>query len=250
MTYQAYDLESEIEYPSSDGEPMAESDQTRDYLVYSVEVLEIYFKQHPDVYVSGNSFIYYEKGKPKSVVSPDVYVVFGVAKRKRPSFKVWEENDKTPDWVLEVTSRSTKKQDEQDKKTLYAQLKVTEYFQYDPTGDYLNPKLKGVRLIEGEYQPIVGTNLPDGTYVLHSEVLGLDLRLFDGEMRYCIPQTGERLLTHQEENAARLAAEQARLAAEQARLAAVPRLLSMGLSVEQVAAALSLSVEEVRGLLG
>ena len=78
----------EIIYPSSDGEPMAESDITRSYLSYCTEVLEIYFENRSDVYVSGNSFIYYERGKPASVVSPDVYVVFGVRKRLRDNYNI------------------------------------------------------------------------------------------------------------------------------------------------------------------
>ncbi len=33
----------EIQYPSSDGEPMAESDIARDCMAYSVEALNLYF---------------------------------------------------------------------------------------------------------------------------------------------------------------------------------------------------------------
>ena len=40
--------------------------------------------------------------------------------------------------------------------------------------------------------------------------------------------------------------EQARAESEQARAAAIPRLLELGLSVEQVAGALGLSVQQVR----
>ncbi|MFL9454485.1 MULTISPECIES: Uma2 family endonuclease [Nostocales] len=89
-----------IEYPDEDGKPVAESDQTREYLLYSVKSLGIYFQNRPDVYVSGNLFIYYEQGVPESVVSPDVFVIFGVENRQRRSYKTWEENEKTPDFVL------------------------------------------------------------------------------------------------------------------------------------------------------
>ncbi|MEO1353849.1 MAG: Uma2 family endonuclease, partial [Cyanobacteria bacterium J06635_15] len=47
---------------------------------------------------------------------------------------------------------------------------------------------------------------------------------------------------------AQQAAETRAIAAEQAQQAAVPQLLSMGLSVEQVAEALSLAVEDVRAI--
>ncbi|MEG4445301.1 hypothetical protein QUB47_25055 [Microcoleus sp. AT9_B5] len=39
----------EIEYPSSDGEPMAESDITRDCMTYSVEAVKLYFQERSDV---------------------------------------------------------------------------------------------------------------------------------------------------------------------------------------------------------
>jgi len=44
MTISSAHLSSEIEYPDTDGLPMAESDFQRQYLSYAVEVLRIYFK--------------------------------------------------------------------------------------------------------------------------------------------------------------------------------------------------------------
>ena len=72
-----------VEYPSSDGLPMAESDFQRKPLTYAIEALDIYFQDRPEVYVSGNMFIYYEEGNPEAVVAPDVFVVIGTAKRER-----------------------------------------------------------------------------------------------------------------------------------------------------------------------
>lgn len=239
MTLVSNQLKTEIIYPISDGAPMAESDPARDYLIYCVEALDIYFQNREDVYVSGNLFIYYKKGVPSAVVAPDVFVVFGVMKKKRLSYKVWEEEDKVPNFVLEITSATTQENDEEEKPRKYAQLGIQEYFQYDPIGDYLTTQLKGSRLIDGSYQSIAGNVLPDGVLSIYSEVLGLDLRLIGGELRFYDPQTGEKLLSHKE-------TEQARQQAEQVRRNAIPRLLGMGLSVEQVALALSLSVEEVR----
>jgi Uma2 family endonuclease len=241
-------LKTEIIYPISDGAPMAESDPARDYLVYGVEALDIYFQNREDVYVSGNLFIYYKKGVPSAVVAPDVFVVFGVKKKKRLTYKVWEEDNKVPNFVLEITSATTQENDEEEKPKKYASLGVQEYFQYDPIGDYLDPPLKGSQLVEGNYQPMTMNLLPDGVLSIYSEVLGLDLRVSGGELRFYDPQTGEKLLSHKETEQARQQAEQARQQAEQARQDAIPRLLGLGLSVEQVAEALSLSVEEVRGL--
>ncbi len=253
-------LDNDILYPDSDGTPMAESDPARDYLIYGVESLSIYFQDRQDVYVSGNLFIYYKKGVPDAVVAPDVFVVFGVEKKKRQSYKVWEEGNKFPAFVLEVTSKTTQEKDEEDKPKKYQRLGVLEYFQFDPTGDYLQPQLKGSRLIDGRYRAIAQTRLPGGGLSLRSEALDLELRLMSGELRFFNPQTGQNLLSFAETEQALQATEQALQATEQAlqateqalqqevqaRRDAVSRLLGLGLSVEQVSEALSLSVEEVR----
>ncbi|MBD2384385.1 Uma2 family endonuclease [Cylindrospermum sp. FACHB-282] len=204
-----------IEYPEEDGEPMAEGDIQCSYLTYARTALRIYFQSRPDVYVAGNLFIYYEKGDPESVVAPDVFVVFGVDKHDRGSYKTWEEQDKTPDFVLEITSRSTRSKDQGAKKGIYAFLGVSEYFQYDPTGDYLTPQLQGLRLVDGNYFPIATNILSDNTLSVSSEVLGLELRLEAGKLRFYNPATSEFLLTHQEEVAARQTAETARQEAEE-----------------------------------
>ncbi|MEH2410002.1 Uma2 family endonuclease [Nostoc sp.] len=166
-----------IEYPDEDGKPMAEGDIQCSYLTYAINALRIYFQNHPDVYVAGNLFIYYEKGYPESVVAPDVFVVFGVENRDRRSYKTWEENNQTPDFVLEITSKTTRSKDQGAKKGIYAFLGVREYFQYDPTGDYLNPQLQGLHLVDGNYFLVATNTLPDATVSLPSEVLGLELRL-------------------------------------------------------------------------
>ncbi|MEH2299567.1 MAG: Uma2 family endonuclease [Nostoc sp.] len=196
-----------IEYPDEDGKPMAEGDIQCSYLTYARNALRIYFQNRPNVYVAGNLFIYYEKGYPESVVAPDVFVVFGVENRDRRSYKTWEEQNKTPEFVLEITSKTTRSKDQGAKKGIYAFLGVREYFQYDPTGDYLNPQLQGLHLVEGNYFPVATNTLPDGTVSLPSEVLGLELRLEAGKLRFYNPATDQILLTHEEEAAARQAAE-------------------------------------------
>ncbi len=204
MTVPARYLSETIEYRSEDGQPMAESDIARQYLSYATEVLRIHFQRQPQVYVSGNLFIYYEQGNPSAVVAPDVFVVFGVEARDRPSYKLWEEAGRVPDFVLEVTSKSTVSEDQGVKKGLYAFLGVREYWQYDPSGDYLSPRLKGLRLAGENYWPIARTELPEGMVSSASEVLGLELRLLPtGELRFYNPVTDERLLTHAEEHQAR-----------------------------------------------
>ena len=204
---------TEIEYPDSDGLPMAESDFQRECLTYAVEALRGHFRERDDVYVSGNLFIYYEEGNPKAVVAPDVFVVIGASNHDRPSYKLWNE-PKGPDFVLEITSKSTRGEDQGAKRGIYAYLGVREYWQYDPTGDYLDPPLQGFQLIERNYWPLrAATPLPGG-FSLRSEVLGLDLRLEEGVFRFHDPRTGQKLLSYLEAEQARLEAEQVRSAAE------------------------------------
>jgi Uma2 family endonuclease len=243
-----------IEYPETDGQPMTESDATRNYLIYCVEALRLFFQSRPQVYVSGNLFIYYQEGQLEKSVSPDVFVVFGVSKRQRRTYKVWQERDKLPSFVLEVTSKTTKKHDEEVKPQLYASLGVEEYFQYDPTGDYLNPQLKGRRLVNGSYEPIAPEPRSDDVLSIHSSVLGLDLRLLPPvqtaiefpellptrkELRLFDPQTGTKLLNYQETEQARQEAEQTanveRQRADQAEqqvAALLAQLRSLGIDAE------------------
>ncbi|MCZ7573427.1 MAG: Uma2 family endonuclease [Ardenticatenaceae bacterium] len=213
-------LEEGIYYPDSDGLPLAESDWQRKVLTYAVEALDLYFRDQPQIYVSGNLFVYYQKGNPKAVVAPDVFVVFGVPKGARRYYMLWREG-KGPDVVLEITSESTRREDQQSKRALYAALGVAEYLLVDPTGDYLAPRLQGYRLVEQGYVPLRTDTAPDGSLSLHSPRLGLDLQLRGDEFRFFDPRSRRRLPSLAE---AQAQAEQAQVQAEQeARRAARPR---------------------------
>ena len=182
-----------VDYPSSDGRPMAESDFQRIPLTYAVDRLRCHFRNHAEVYVSGNLLLYFEEGNPGARVAPDVFVVFGVRNVERSSYRLWEES-KSPDFVLEITSRATWREDQTSKRELYRRLGVQEYWHYDPTRDYLEPPLQGLDLVDGAYERLPGWELADGTLALRSEVLGLELRLAGRRMRFHDPQTGEDLL--------------------------------------------------------
>ncbi len=185
----------EIDYPTRDGKPMAETELHRSDATDLIQALEDYYEHEPMVCVSGNLLMYYEEGDRRKHVSPDVFVVRGVEKRQdaRIHYLIWNEG-KAPDVIIEVTSKSTKKEDQEKKWVLYRDiLRVSEYFLFDPTEDYLEPPLQGFRLVDGDYVPInpVAGRLPSQVLGLHLERDGKKLRLVD-------LATGARLLTRKE----------------------------------------------------
>ena len=193
-----------IDYPETDGQPMAETPAHRDVMIDAIQVLQRHFAGRPDVYVSGNMMMYYEEGEPRRCVSPDVFVALGVEDKDRRTYLLWREA-KGPDFVLEVTSRSTRRNDQVTKRALYEWMGVSEYVLYDPLGEYLNPPLQGYRLVGGRYVGWEGTRVPGGVRALHSDVLGLSLhvRARDRALRLHDPVSGEDLLTPVEAAAAR-----------------------------------------------
>ena len=195
-----------VEYPSSDGKPLAENDAQHTAILYGIGALRVHFAGRRDVYVSGDLLVYYEEGNPRVSVAPDVFVVFGVEDRMRMSYKVWEEG-KGPDFVLEVASPGTWREDVGPKREVYARLGVGEYWLYDPLGEHLSPELQGYRLVGDGYerQPLLESL--DGRLGLHSEGLGLDLWARGREMRFRDPVTGLDLLGHHEEHVSRRNAE-------------------------------------------
>jgi Uma2 family endonuclease len=203
-----------IDYPETDGEPVAESDFQLDYVIYARESLRQHFKHCQDVYVAGNLLIYYDEGNPKAAVAPDCFVVRGVPNHKRRTYKVWQEGE-VPVFCLEITSMSTRSQDLGPKLGTYAFLGIEEYWQYDPTGDYLDPRLQGYRLDGSSYQEIPRPHPFGADYHLTSAVLGLELHLEDGRLRFRDPSTGLFLPDLDES-----LAENARLEDEKARVLA------------------------------
>ncbi|MBW3599015.1 MAG: Uma2 family endonuclease, partial [Planctomycetes bacterium] len=119
---------------------------------------------------------------------------------------------KPPDVVFEVTSTSTKREDEHDKPVLYAAMGVKECFLYDPTADYLEPPLHGYRFGKGVPTPI----RRDKRGALVSRCLGVSLRLEGSDLVMADQTTGERLLTQVEfEQAQRKAAEEKQKSVEE-----------------------------------
>lgn len=205
-----------IEYPSSDGQPMAETWIHVRAIMWLHQALEDFFGNRPDVFIASDIFWYWEKGNKEACISPDVMVVTGVQPRdphERRSFFSWEEGGAIPAAVFEMASENTWKKDVTEKYEKYAELGVPEYFIFDPEGRYLkNPRLRGFRLRGKTYRPISSRELASN--------LGFQLRAEDTMLRLVDAKSGEPIPTRAEAvEAARAEAGAAQQAADTARQA-------------------------------
>jgi Uma2 family endonuclease len=181
-------------YPTSDGQPMAETDWHRDLMLLLIEVLRAFYANQ-QVYVTGNILVYYEPGNKRRHISPDVWLARGVDNYQRPNYLIWQE-PRGPEFIIELTSKTTRNEDQRSKFNRYRDvLKVREYFLFDPLGDYLDPRLQGYRLRGNRYQRIHPRNgrLPSQVTGLHLEAHGDMLRIWNPTTQTWLPLPAERL---------------------------------------------------------
>jgi len=189
---------SEIIYPSSDGEPLAETQQHVLAILMALSLLRLYLQEQQAV-VFADQYLYYIEGNPRARVAPDVMVVFDIEKRLYANYKIWE-GQQTPAIIFEVTSAGTREIDWNFKKTLYEQLGVTEYWLFDPYGEWVTEQLQGYRLNEDGVYKLIRDNC--------SEVLQLKLQAEEYLIGFYRLDNGEKLLTPEELYSANLAANQ------------------------------------------
>ena len=180
---------ADVVYPDSDGQPMAETGIHVLAILWTLAVLRQLFRDRTDVYVTGDMFLYYEKGKPASRKAPDVMVIKGVPSQpERRSFKIWVEQA-APCFILEVTSKETADEDLEGKRLLYQRLGVHEYFLFDPLHEYLERQLMGYRLVGGEYESLT----PNDGGGLVSEELGVRLVPEEAQLSMFYLETGKAI---------------------------------------------------------
>ena len=156
---------------------MAQRSEERDRILVAGEH---YTVAQPTRYLAGSRY-------------PDLLVAFGVdpAAYQASNGYVISEQGKPPDFVLEIASRSSGREDTGPKRRDYAAIGIPEYWRFDRTGEHHGAKLAGERLADGEYVPIDIEELPDGSLQGYSPVLDLYLRWEDGELVFYDPATGE-----------------------------------------------------------
>lgn len=121
-----------IVYPESDGLPMADNTRQFAAIVTIKENLEIQFADELLVFVAGNHLWYPVEGNNKLRAAPDAFVVFGVPKGHRGSYRQWEEGGIAPQVVFEVQSPGNRTAEMTDKFAFYDRNGVEEYYLYDP----------------------------------------------------------------------------------------------------------------------
>ncbi len=208
-----------IDYPFSDGKMIAELPKHGDAILYALATLRNWFARHDRVQVGASIFLYYQEGDNTKRVTLDLFVARGLEAMPKYSYKLWEAG-RPPTLVLEAASHPTEDGDWREKRDLYALIGVKEYWRFHPTGSLKGAKRPGTRLEGGtlqelEYKPLLART--DGS--IRSEVLGLDVRVDERPgsshlLRFRDPKTGQDLLTFEELEQRRQAAERARQEAE------------------------------------
>ena len=182
-------------YPESDGQPVGETDYHTAAVIWLREALKDYFARSTHIYVATQLMLYYEQGNPAARRDPDAMVVRGVSRHPRISFLASGRRRALPCVVFEIASPTTWAEDSGPRRALYARLGIAEYFQFDPQGGWLTPRLQGFRLENGVYVPLTPGS---ATEPLESVELGLRLLPNRGMLRLIDARTGRRIPTRNE----------------------------------------------------
>ena len=148
--------------------------------------------QRQDFFAAGNMSIYYSTKQLKSedMRGPDFFVVLDTERQERKSWVVWEEGGKYPNFILEILSDTTAKNDRGLKKQLYQDVfRTPDYFWFDP----YTLEFAGFKLTYRRYEEIV----PNGQGWLWSDELQLYLGIEAGQLRF-FTSAGELVPTPEE----------------------------------------------------
>lgn len=140
-----------IEYPDSDGQPMADNTKQFRWITVLQYNLEWIFAQDTQVFVAGDLLWYPVEGSNKIRQAPDVMVIFGVPKGDRGSYQQWKEGGIAPQVVFEILSPGNTLKEMQRKQIFYDRYGVEEYYVYDPDRNDLSGCL---RAESGEFEVI------------------------------------------------------------------------------------------------
>jgi len=203
--------EEEIVYPEQREDDMGETSFHYKLIADLMQMLQMYFREREDIFLTANMNLYYVKGSTNKWFAPDILVAFGVPNHDRRVYKLWEENV-FPQVVFEIASDRTWRNDVDDKLKLYEQLGAEEYYILDSEhGKYLSaPMLAFHRQEESLLTASVNGDR------IFSPRLGLEIVRAENSFRLFNPNTNEflRTLEEAESELERLKAEIERLKAQ------------------------------------
>ena len=137
-----------VEYPDSDGEPMADNTLQFRWIVTIQGGLDALFAQNPNVFVAGDLLWYPVEGDNATRQAPDAMVAFGRPKGYRGSYRQWQEDDVPPQVVFEILSPGNRPGKMARKAMFYEVHGVEEYYLYDPDHNLLDGFLRKGKLLE------------------------------------------------------------------------------------------------------
>ncbi|MEH1823796.1 Uma2 family endonuclease [Nostoc sp.] len=164
--------DADLDFPDSDGKPMADNTEQFRWIVLIKENLEILFANEPNVFVAGDLLWFPVKSRLISPVAPDAMVVFGRPKGRRGSYKQWQEDNIAPQVVWEILSPSNNANEMERKLEFYQTYGVEEYYQYDPDRyelkgwRRLGEQLLPIAQIDGWTSPLLGIRFAVGNHEL------------------------------------------------------------------------------------
>jgi len=170
----------EIIYPSSDGQPMADSTTQYKLIVKIKEGCEALFKNDPNVFIAADLLWYPVEGRPEISQAPDTMVIFGRQKGERRSYMQFREDNIAPQVVFEIRSHNDRQIKMDKKLSFYNRYGVEEYYLYNPE----NNDLTGWQRIEGNLEvidPIEGWISPRLGIRFEVGEAGLEIYQPDGE---------------------------------------------------------------------
>jgi Uma2 family endonuclease len=121
----------DIQYPDSDGQPMADNTVQFRWIVKLQGGLDALFRDDPNVFVAGDLLWYPVEGNNTLRAAPDVMVVFGRPKGDRGSYRQWEEDDLAPQVVFEILSPGNRPAETIRKFRFYERFGVEEFYLFD-----------------------------------------------------------------------------------------------------------------------
>ena len=209
-----------------DPEPVEDAMQQLPTITRIFPMIEGHFSDRPDVLVTSEAYLCWDRSNKNAKLSPDCMVAIGVKVEDvelKNGYLIWEIG-KPPDVVIEVASERTARADLTSKRERYASLGIPEYWRLDPSGgDRYGEPLVGEYLVDGAYRRFEPRADEDGIIWSRSEIMGINIRWDGRHFATQDPVTGYTMLGLVEANATILRMEREFDAEREARQAAEAR---------------------------